>query len=96
MSHLHHSDGGRERGGGFFNDTGRKGWRKGRGEDGCEGWVIEKKGKVYERKRKKNLIPPVHYDCCIIHHQLGEGGGWWGGLLHRKTPSQLISNFPHV
>lgn len=69
---------------------------KGGGKMGVRDGVIEKKGKVYERKRKKNLIHPVHYDCCIIHHQLGGGGGWWGGLLHRKTPSQLISNFPHV
>lgn len=74
MSHLHHSDGGREGKGGLFNDTGRKGWHKGRGKMSVRDGVIEKKGKVYERKRKKNLIRPVHYDCCIIHHQLGGGG----------------------
>ncbi len=62
MSHLHQNDEGGERGGGLFNDTGRKGGKKGKGKASVRDRMIVRQvyGKEGIGKKEKNLIPLLY------------------------------------
>lgn len=89
MSHLQRSDEGEgERGGGLFNDSGRKGRQREGKDKSAEcvvGVYICKRRKKKERKGK--IFHSIH---AVILFTISEGGKSSSG----KPPSQLISNFP--
>ena len=78
------TEGGKGRGG-LFNDTGRKGWHKGRGKMSVRDGVIEKKVK-YMRGKERKISSVLSITTAALFTISWVGVGRWGRVAPPENP----------